>query len=441
MTTPARPISRVVRPLALALLAVLLGTCLLAVSGLAPRLAADYWDFDAYWRAAELMHAGGDGLYEQQETVDDVGPYVYPPPVAVVLGLLVPLGKPAALMVWVGSLFAALAACMLLAWRSWGQCGPRPLLLAGVALVLFGPFFADVLKANVNTQVTACMVAGLFLIERGRQRSGGALLASAAMLKVVPVALLAWLVARRQWRALAGWLLGIVIMVHLPILCTVPALGLGTGIGRGYALNGEFLVAMAGPRLKARDAAGVGGPVHYNASIHAAMSRWFVDGSRIFTFPWPEQPAQGPLLVAVPKPVVDAAAFAVAAAMLSAGLLLAGRRGRDNMERLAGAGLVFVPAMLGNVLCWPNHLMGLALLAVPMAAWAAARNRAALASMLLMIVAATLLFRQELWWFRAWGIQTILLVAAWCAAALALWRRGGASTEGAETGDRLADRQ
>lgn len=422
---------------------VLLGACLLAVSGLVPRIAADYWDFDAYWRAAELMHAGGAGLYDQQETVNDIGPYVYPPPVAALLGLLVPLGKTVALVLWVLTLFGALAGCLVLAWRSWGQCGPRLVLLAAVALVLFGPFLADVLKANVNTHVAACMLAGLYLIERGRERAGGMLLASAAMLKVVPVVLVAWLVARRRWRALAGWLLGFVILLHLPMLCTVPALGVADGVVRGYAVNAEFASAMAAPRLKARDAAGVGGPVHYNASIHGAMSRWFVEGSRIFTIPWPGQPAQGPLVTALPKPVVDLAAFALAAAMFAAGLVIAARRGRDRLERLAGAGLVFVPAMLGNVLCWPNHLVGLVLLAVPMAAWATARNRAAAASMGLMILGATLLFRLELWWFRAWGIQTILLVAAWGAAALALWRREArpALPERAEAGDGLPDCQ
>ncbi|MCC6465719.1 MAG: DUF2029 domain-containing protein [Planctomycetes bacterium] len=434
---PVSPLVRHANLAAVALLAVMAVVCLVSVLQLpVGDIKADYWDFSAYWHAGEAMNQQGGGIYELQETVlreehgkpVEIGPYIYPPPLAVFFGALAWLPRTAALVVWECVLWAAMAGSLALA-ASLARphlAGRLPMFLLPAALVVAGPFFADVFKSNVNSLVLFSSLAGLWLVERRRPLSGGMALAGAAFLKVIPVVLLAWLVMNRQWRALAGWALGALICVHLPLLWTVPHYGPVEGYRRTAALNLEFVQLTAGPRLQKQEAAGVGGVSHRNAAINAALARLFVKDSQMFMLPWPDRPDKGPLVTELNPRAVSLAAMGIAGTMFVAGLALAWRRRRDWIERLAGAGLIFTPAMLGNLLCWPYHMVSLLLLACPMAVLALNRGRArvpAAASLVLMVLAATLMFRIEAWWFRIWGIQTLCVMLAWAAAGVAVLRR------------------
>jgi hypothetical protein len=119
-------------------------------------------------------------------------------------------------------------------------------------------------------------------------------------------------------------------------------------------------VLTVGPRVAAQEATGVGGVAVRNASIHAMMTRLFTP-QPYTDMVWPGRPNSGPMLFELPEPVVKALSGMLILGMFGAGLFVASRRHWDWTSRVGGAGLVFIPAMLGNVLCWPYHFVSVVL--------------------------------------------------------------------------------
>jgi len=84
-----------------------------------------------------------------------------------------------------------------------------------VALVCVN--FAHAIQANQVTMWTllAC-VAGLALVERRRELSGGLLLGLAALIKTMPAMFIGYLLLRRRWRALLGFVAAVVLFNIIP---------------------------------------------------------------------------------------------------------------------------------------------------------------------------------------------------------------------------------
>ncbi|HEY4884604.1 MAG TPA: glycosyltransferase family 87 protein [Myxococcales bacterium] len=136
--------------------------------------------------------------------------YEYPPPFLTLpraLRVLVPdFIRFRAL--WFGLNAGVVLLAMVVAARSLGRvAGTRALLLSPLVWASL-PTLSTLQKGNVQALVIAVSMLAMHLFERRRRASGGALLAFATVSKLFPGMLAVYLLARRQWRALA-WTAGL----------------------------------------------------------------------------------------------------------------------------------------------------------------------------------------------------------------------------------------
>jgi hypothetical protein len=175
-------------------------------------------DFGSYYRAALAVRQG-----QTPYTVDHhgfLGVYSYAPAFAY---LFIPLGRLE--YIW---------ACRLWMLLNWGftalglllslklACQPNsawyPRMFVAVLAVI--PTTAY-LWANLRAGQTAMLMLVACLgwaccFRAGRQYLGGILLATASALKLAPLALVPYLVLRRDWRGLAGFLTGSIMLAFVP---------------------------------------------------------------------------------------------------------------------------------------------------------------------------------------------------------------------------------
>ena len=190
------------------------------------------FDFSAYYRAGLLVRAGNaDQLYDNPVPTClrefgyrlGPGPYIYPPPLAVVLSPLTLLRFPAASMVW----FAlGLALCIHLTWIL-VRAAPRPglpaTLLVLITFFCSNAILGDITLGNVNALVAWLVVLSLALVLRGRDGPAGAALAGAFLIKLTPALLLAYLAMTRRWRALVLFCTTAVLVCGATAAVTGPA--------------------------------------------------------------------------------------------------------------------------------------------------------------------------------------------------------------------------
>lgn len=115
------------------------------------------------------------------------------------------------------NLGAAVAAPAIL-WRYWfaGKCGPDGRLFVW-PVFLFVAHFQHVLQANQFTLwVLVLCVIGLTLLMHKREWTGGLVLGAAGCLKITPFIFLLYLLCRRQWRALGGMALAVIVFDVVP---------------------------------------------------------------------------------------------------------------------------------------------------------------------------------------------------------------------------------
>lgn len=109
---------------------------------------------------------------------------------------------------WFGLNAGVVLLAMVVAARSLGRvAGTRALLLSPLVWASL-PTLSTLQKGNVQALVIAVSMLAMHLFERRRRASGGALLAFATVSKLFPGMLAVYLLARRQWRALA-WTAGL----------------------------------------------------------------------------------------------------------------------------------------------------------------------------------------------------------------------------------------
>ncbi|HEY3789420.1 MAG TPA: glycosyltransferase family 87 protein, partial [Urbifossiella sp.] len=186
-------------------------------------------DFQVYARAAWAVRAGAD-LYS---VTDNNGwHYVYPPAFAIVMA---PLADPYPFMPHVGyspfwlsaalwyliGLGSAIYTVHALARvvlpeairgsRRWwyARLGPLLFCIGGITL--------SISRGQVNTVVIALAVAGFVAAMRSKRIASGAWLASAAVLKIIPVMLVLFPIVRRDWRSVfAGLATAALLLFALP---------------------------------------------------------------------------------------------------------------------------------------------------------------------------------------------------------------------------------
>jgi hypothetical protein len=167
-------------------------------------------DFHAYHAAAGRLLRGED-LYG---TAAGVYPYRYAPAVAFLFVPLAPFSFPTAKLLWL-AVNAALVFGLTVA--SWRRDPARSWYALLAWLLLFKPLMNELHQGQADLAALGLAMLAFSLDDRGRPALGGAMLAGAAGLKVGPaIVALDW-VARRRWRALAGFAAGGIALAAAPI--------------------------------------------------------------------------------------------------------------------------------------------------------------------------------------------------------------------------------
>ncbi len=219
-------------------------------------------DIAAYHSAAKAVLAGDLAPAYAADP-----PYQYPPTLAVIVAPMGLLPYRAAAAVWVvGNL-----ALLVLAFR-WADRALGPLVqgadkVLGL-LLAYRMFDSDFANGNANTLVLSILVAGFAVAGGGRPLWGGLLCGLSAGLKVYPLLLLPWMLARRRWRMASGFAIGLAAGgIVLPAFVLGPA-----PFARAYE---KFYEGILGPMNAAGEAYSTGAPGGYEAgqSLRALLHR------------------------------------------------------------------------------------------------------------------------------------------------------------------------
>ncbi len=166
-------------------------------------------DFASYYYAAQVAADGGDpyrrgelgAASREDQTRRGVHPFFYPPPSLLVMVWTLPLDLVEAYRVWFWlDELAALATALVLA-RWWQPLGPSvaPVILLFLALHTGLP--NNHVMGQANLPVMCLALLGLQQQQRGRDLTGGALLAAACMWKMAPGLIVAWWLLQRRFKA------------------------------------------------------------------------------------------------------------------------------------------------------------------------------------------------------------------------------------------------
>ena len=273
-----------------------------ALSGRATDFTRDY--VAAAWLAQgrplrELDGATGNAEARRlgaEPVLIPCGPFhLHPPPASLPVRALVPLGFRGAALAWMilSVLAVALLARLLvaLAWPAPRAPPAHAVIVAFLALVLWPPTVMNLAFGQWSAFLATLVVAGWYLLERGRPRSAAAALGAAVTLKSTPAVLLGYLALRRP-RALAGALAWIAVSV----LVAWPLAG-GLDAWRVFLRDGR-------PDVVCWEAY-----VDNTVSITGVLARLFVGGRYI------EAPFHAPAVAHVAGPLLALGLVGVATAL------------------------------------------------------------------------------------------------------------------------------
>ncbi|HEY2942934.1 MAG TPA: glycosyltransferase 87 family protein, partial [Vicinamibacteria bacterium] len=291
------------------------------------------------------------------------------------------------------------------------------------------PVVSELQEGQTNLLVVTLAAAGLLCVEQARPGTGGLLLAAAAHVKVLPAVIVLPLLAAGRRRAAAWMLAGGVLLALLPALWTVPRLGLFPGLARCVTLEVEFARRILGPALSSATVAGARQFYVLNNSLPAVAHRLF---GRVEATPYSAS-VEGPLLFSLPPPWLMLGPVLASAGMLVAALLLSRRAAGDRRGRIAGAALALVAFQIGALNFWEHHLVSMALLVAPLAAYRMRLAVALSAPLILALTAPYLLQHAPLGggadlggrWIvasRTWGAPTAAVLVLWAGCFAVYWR-------------------
>jgi hypothetical protein len=169
-------------------------------------------DFGVFQTAARRFLAG-EQLYRLS---DGDYPFKYAPVAAVPFVPLVHLPEVAASLFWV--LLSAVALWRVLCWCGEERSGPPPLSTHLAVLVLLLPFSVHLFALAQSDAVLLWLVVESESRARSRPWLSGALWAAACLVKLPFLVLLPLAVLWREWRRLAGLLVGSATLLALPAL-------------------------------------------------------------------------------------------------------------------------------------------------------------------------------------------------------------------------------
>ncbi len=381
-----------------------------------------YWhkgthDHSVYWMAGERMAAGDADLYDPpRDDANMVGAFIYPPVFASVFAPLTFLPRQTGYAIWAVFQVVFIAAGALLLLRVPGARSWRVALWT--LLALLWPLMANISAGQINTLIALLCIAGWLQLEKGHDLRAGALFALGAHIKVLPVVLLAMLVAQRRYKAAAAMVATGLLLMLMPLVWMAPKHGLSGGLAATWRVDLSYAQRLRGVGSNAENQSGSG----WNADI----DMW--------------RKAEGNLALAgmadrhldpgLPRSAGMWAGAAVALAMFISALVLA-RRVQSASGRLGVVGLCMTAAALGNQLAWQAHLVLLAMLVLPVLADSWGRTPrwyfAVLCSYMVMselppLLGFQLIFPASVYDFTAhlqsWGLPTAAVCGLWIASAL-----------------------
>ncbi len=120
---------------------------------------------------------------------------------------------------WFACSVALLVALLTLSWRLLPGRTWRAGAIAGVTILALGKFYAHELElGQTNILLAVVVLLALAQWKSGRETGAGALLAVATVVKPYAVLFVPYLIARRRWRACAGFALVLAVALLLPAL-------------------------------------------------------------------------------------------------------------------------------------------------------------------------------------------------------------------------------
>jgi Glycosyltransferase family 87 len=205
-------------------------------------------DTSNYYAAAERLNAG-HSLYAYSPGDRHVlallfglpSPYLYPPLMGVLwrpVAAFLPF-EPVIIAWWAAGMASLLGFLVWLVWR-----GGRA--TAAGCLVLLVPLAITAWSGNVGSFITIAIVGAWLLLQRGHERTAGAIIGFTTVLKLSPVFLGWWLLATRRWNALAaaiavGFASLAVSVAGAGLAAHVDFLRVGDAAARGGGIQGSIV--------------------------------------------------------------------------------------------------------------------------------------------------------------------------------------------------------
>lgn len=316
-------------------------------------------DVHAYRIAAEKVAAGVDPYVAKDgnRTLQ----YLYPPTFILFFSPVLTLEGSRGLAWWSAMEMALLASIVVCIFRAQVLVGAhRDRVILVVSLLLFGPAWRNLVEGQINGIVILAMFAGVLLLEKKHDVTGGLLLAFAAHMKVLPAAALLVLLAQKRWKAAAamgGWAL---LLVPVSGGWAHATGGIMGGLGTTFDLWLSWLTQMVRPVAVDVRSWITMEYTPWNHSFVAALHRLF-DPEVSERFGWRDSG------LALPRWLLRAIAWSLGGGGVILSLRLAARGRGDPSARIASFGFILILVNLVHAQTWAHHLISLAFL-IPMLA-------------------------------------------------------------------------
>jgi hypothetical protein len=212
-------------------------------------------DFQDYLFAAHQLASGGDPYanFVRNHVPWDwslSSGYLYPPAFAVTLIPLTWVSNDLAVRIWLLLIQAAVVASLLMVYQVIGRPRRGELLCLAAVMTTFFPLASSVLTGTMNTLLLLLLTGAWACWQRRQDIFSGALVGTAAVFKLFPIALLPYLAWRRHWKLLGALCLtglgGLALGLAVTSLAhniyyfrdMLPHLAAGTGYRENQSLAG-----------------------------------------------------------------------------------------------------------------------------------------------------------------------------------------------------------
>jgi hypothetical protein len=311
-------------------------------------------DFSVYYTAARAVFDGIDPYAIEGPTGR---PYVYAPGFAVLLLPLAALPFSAAAVLWsLTSLLAVLASVWLCLDLLGLARSPLAWTVGGLALAASGRMLDSELgNGQANHWVLLSLTACTWLLARGRSTLAGVALSVGIVAKVTPLLALAYLAARRQWRACAGAAAGLLLFAGL-----LPALAMGPR--EAVEANRVWAGRVLAPALRVAPRSAEAVPARprrvHGYSLRALTHRWLTRSQAAAHHP---EPVFVNLVAATPRTAEAVYRGLALLALLTAALALGARPPPDAQRWLLEMSIVAATMVLIAPLSRKAHFVVLLL--------------------------------------------------------------------------------